>query len=75
MLNHAKFALDIIQGIVLAIMKHVHATEYRFSEEYIHYENFRHGEPYHFPCPWADCKWNKTWSVNFDLMMKVDDEE
>ena len=32
MLNHAKFALDIIQGIVLAIMKHVHATVVTPSE-------------------------------------------
>lgn len=32
MLNHAKFALDIIPGIVLAIMKHVHATDVVFFE-------------------------------------------
>ena len=32
MLSHAKFALDIIQGIVLAIMTHAHATDALFFE-------------------------------------------
>jgi len=32
MLNHAKFALDIIQGIVLAIMKHVYVMDVVFFE-------------------------------------------
>lgn len=32
MLNHAKYALDIIQGIVLAIKTSVHATDALFFE-------------------------------------------
>jgi len=32
-----------------------HATEYQFTEEFLHYESFRDGEPRSLPCPWANC--------------------
>ena len=50
-----------------------HATEYRFSEEYLAYERFRHAENEYISCPWADCKWHKPYTINFDLLIKVED--
>lgn len=48
------------------------ADEYRFTEQFLHYEAFKHAEPRMLPCPWADCAWHKTYVVNFDLLVKVD---
>ena len=50
-----------------------HATEYRFSEEYLAYENFRHAENEYLSCPWADCKWCAKYTINFDLLVREEE--